>query len=54
MQGVLQHSYLESLDLSRNPQLGFNFSQKLLKLLETHSQKYALEDLNLSETNINH
>lgn len=47
MQGVLAYSTLESLNLSNNPQLGYTFSHKLIEMVEKHSQKFLLSDLDL-------
>ena len=50
--GVLQHSFIDCLDLSNNVQLGHSFSRTLDQLLTSMRFKYTLRRINLAQTSV--
>ena len=52
LQGVLQHSFIQSLDLSNNVQLGHNFVKSLEQLLNLLRFKFTLKKINLVHTGV--
>lgn len=50
VQGVLQHSFIESLDLSNNIGLGQSFASTLTQILSQLRFKYTLMKINLAQT----
>lgn len=51
-QGVLQHSFIEVLDLSGNVQLGHNFLKTFEQLLSSLRFKYSLKSIKLAHTSV--
>lgn len=50
--GVLQHSFIECLDLSNNVQLGHSFARTLEQLLTSMRFKYTLKRVSLAQTSV--